>query len=103
MLMPRAQKIASAIMDTSNKYLSNGVFISPTVPTAGERLKVEYDGLLAKSGASHVYARIGFGNTWDSLYDYPMHRTASGFEATVPVARSETMNICFKDNQHLNY
>jgi hypothetical protein len=93
--MPRVSKTASA--GASNTYMSNGVSISPAIPTAGEKVKIMYDGLLAKSGATHVYAHVGFGAAWDNLYDYQMDKTSTGFEATVPVMDADTMNLCFKD------
>ena len=89
--MPRARKSAD------NNYVSNGVSISPAVPTSGEKVKVMYDGLLSKSGASHIYAHVGFGSTWNNIYDYPMSRSDTGFEATIPVTKPDTMNLCFKD------
>jgi hypothetical protein len=83
---------------TSNEYMSNGVAVSPAVPTPGENVKVVYDGLLAKSGATDVLAHIGYGSTWDNLFDYRMTRTDMGFETTIPVCSgADTMNICFKD------
>ncbi len=88
--MPKATK-------TNNDYLSNGVVIKPAVPTPGEKITVMYDGLLSKSGASHIFVHTGFGNSWDNSYDYPMTKTASGFETTISVEESDTLNICFKD------
>jgi hypothetical protein len=96
---------------TNNKeYMSNGVTIQPAIPTVGESITVMYDGLLSKSGASHVYARIGFGSDWDKESDYPMMKTDTGFETTIPVEKSDTLNICFKDcannwdnNSGMNY
>jgi len=77
--------------------MTNGVTIAPAIPSAGEKVKLIYDGLLAKSGASDVLAHVGFGDRWDYLYDYRMQRTSTGFETTVPVTNSDTMNVCFKD------
>jgi hypothetical protein len=93
-IVPRVSKTATA---QKNSYIVNGVSISPAVPTAGKKVKVMYDGLLAKSGAAHVYARVGFGNKWDNLYDFQMDRTEMGFETTIPVLKSDSMNLCFKD------
>lgn len=101
--MPRAAK-------ANNDYLSNGVTIKPAVPTPGEKITVMYDGLLSKSGASHIYAHVGFGNKWNNIYDYPMTRTDTGFETVIPVTESDTLNLCFKDcannwdnNSGMNY
>ena len=85
-------------MNTNNKnYMTNGVTISPAIPSTGEQIKVLYDGLLAKSGASHIYAHVGYGSKWNGVYDYQMKKTNTGFEATVPVPETDSMLICFKD------
>jgi len=91
--MPRARKTVSS----NNDYIPNGVSISPAIPTSGEQVKIQYDGMLAKSGASHIYAHVGFDSTWQSTYDYPMARSEMGFETTIPITKGDTMNICFKD------
>lgn len=92
--MPSTAKNSIVI---NSKYLDNGVSVSPAIPTTGEKVKVVYDGLLSKSGASHVYARIGFGSRWENAFDYQMTRSNTGFEVSIPVTRTATMNICFKD------
>ena len=96
---------------SNNKdYISNGVTIQPAVPTVGENITILYDGLLAKSGASHIYARVGFGTNWDNETDYAMTKTDTGFEVTIPVLKADTLNLCFKDcannwdnNSGMNY
>jgi len=92
--LPRTSKKQTVI---NNRYLDNGVSVSPALPTVGEKVKVFYDGLLSKSGATHVYAHVGFGSKWENVYDYQMTRTNTGFEVSIPVSRPETLNICFKD------
>jgi hypothetical protein len=87
--MPRVSK--------NNEYISNGVTISPAIPTSGEKVKVSYDGLLSKSGANHIYAHVGFGRNWDNSSFYQMNKGSTGFEATIPVSNGDTMNLCFKD------
>lgn len=92
--MPRVTKTAAV---NNNTYINNGVFLSPATPSAGDKVKIVYDGLLAKSGATDVFVRVGFGSRWENTYDYRMTRSDMGFEATIPVAKSDTMNMCFKD------
>lgn len=92
--MPRASKSTSV---QNNNYISNGIYISPAVPSVGDKVKIVYDGLLAKSGATDVFAHVGFGKNWDNVYDYRMERTDTGFEATIPVIKPDTLNVCFKD------
>lgn len=88
--MPRVSK-------KNNAFISNGVALSPAIPTAGEKVKIVYDGLLSKSGATHVYAHVGFGSKWENIADHRMTRTMTGFEASIPVQQADIMNVCFKD------
>jgi hypothetical protein len=105
-LMPRATKSVKENTD----YISNGVLINPSTPSAGEKVKIVYDGLLSKSGATHVFARIGYGNRWENTQDVPMMKTGTGFETTIPVMKADTLNVAFKDcanhwdnNSGMNY
>lgn len=79
-------------------YIENGVMVSPNIPTVGEKIKISYDGLLPKSGATHVYAHVGYGSKWDGVCDYQMKKTSTGFEVSIPVESSSTLNLCFKDS-----
>ena len=78
-------------------YIPNGVILNPAVPTAGDKVKLVYDGLLAKNGANHVYAHVGYGSNWDNVNFFQMLRSATGFETTIPVSNADTLNLCFKD------
>jgi hypothetical protein len=82
---------------TRHNYNSNGVTLNPSIPTFGDKVKVVYNGLLAESGATELFAHVGFGNNWNSQYDYRMNRTQNGFEASIPVTHQEPLNICFRD------
>lgn len=80
-------------------YADNGVFITPSEFTIGDRVRVTYNGLLAKSGASEIYAHIGYGTQkWQNITDLKMTRTAEGFEAVFPVTSNSKLNIAFKDS-----
>jgi hypothetical protein len=87
-------------MNSNNKYAANGVFITPALPASGEKVKLVYDGLLAKCGATEVYAHVGFGNNWENTNDYKMNKTSNGFEATIPIHTSKPLNICFRDSAY---
>lgn len=91
--MPRVSKALS----NNNDYLSNGISLVPSIPSAGDTAKITYDGLLSKSGATHVYAHVGFGSKWENTHDYYMGKTSTGFEVSIPVLNSDTLNLCFKD------
>jgi hypothetical protein len=82
----------------SNEYLSNGVIVTPNNPEPNANVTIVYNGLLAQSGAQELYARIGFGCDWQGSQDLRMIRTNSGFEATIPAANAENLNVAFKDS-----
>ncbi len=93
--MPRTRQ---SPITANNQHIVNGITISPAVPTAGESVRVIYDGLLTKSGASDVLAHVGFGDRWEDVFDYRMVKTVTGFEATVQLpSNTNTLNVCFKD------
>ncbi len=81
----------------NNDYSSNGVSISPSTPEPGEKAKLVYNGLLAKSGARSIYAHVGFGNSWLNTGDYQMTKTGNTFETMISVSKADTMHVCFKD------
>ena len=82
----------------SKKYVAYGLTITPALPAKGETARVLYTGLLASSGADRVYVRFGFGDDWDKAMEYRMIRTDAGFEADVPVAGADSLNLCFHDS-----
>lgn len=91
-------KTGQSPITANNQYIANGITLSPETPTAGESVRVIYNGLLAKSGASDLLAHVGFGNQWDSSFDYRMVKTVTGFEATIQVPdNTKNLNVCFKD------
>lgn len=81
-----------------NNYVENGVIITPNVVASGDNMSVIYKGILYKSGASHVYMHMGYGDKWESLNDVRMIPTEEGFEARIPI-RDEyhKINMAFKD------
>lgn len=81
----------------SNEYLANGVIVTPNNPEPNTNVTIVYNGLLAQSGAQELYARVGFGYDWQGSQDLRMIRTNSGFEATIPAANAENLNVAFKD------
>ena len=81
----------------NRSYQKNGVTIYPVMPRAKERVKVTYKGLLAKNGATELYAHVGFGSTWRQISDYPMNRVGDEFVAQIPVRDAKQMHVCFKD------
>lgn len=65
-----------------------------------EMLKLNYNGLLAKSGAQEIYAVIGYGNNnnWEDVSYFPMQKTAQqNFEMLTFRKKQDELNIAFKD------
>jgi hypothetical protein len=85
-------------MPSSTDYAANGVKTVPVLPSPGDVVQIVYDGLLAKSGATEVYAHIGFDEEWDQVRDLQMMKTPEGFQTSVdPPHSATTLNICFRD------
>ncbi len=81
---------------TYDDYVSKGV----TLNSDGSSLNINYDGLLAKSGASHVYAVVSYGDNenWDNVRYYRMESTGRySFKAVLPINDNTNLNIAFKD------
>ncbi|MDP4180476.1 MAG: carbohydrate-binding protein [Bacillota bacterium] len=76
---------------------SKGVSFS----TVGDKVKLTYSGLLAKSGANEVFAVVGFGDNknWQNISTYPMNSTNQHtYELSIPAKDNEQINVVFKDN-----
>lgn len=68
--------------------------------TLGDKVRVTYNGLLAKSGAQDVYAVIGYGDNsnWQNTKTYLMNNTNQQiFELSIPAEEGEQLNVVFKD------
>ena len=77
-------------------YSKNGVELH-NLP---EMLKLNYNGLLAKSGAQEIYAVVGYGSNsnWDDVGYFPMQKTAQqNFEMLTFRKKQDELNIAFKD------
>lgn len=81
-----------------NIYKDNGIKLTPCTLTVGKNIKLTYSGLLVKCGAQEVYARIGYGSTFNNMNDWKMNRSRSGFELMFPIEQSENVYVCFRDS-----
>ena len=92
--------IKKTAVETSkhSSIVEEGVEVSTIPITAGEKLTIRYDGLLAKSGADMVYTHLGYGssNQWMSIRDIPMKNTKKGWTCEAP-AQEQRINFCFHD------
>ncbi|MDR3592737.1 MAG: carbohydrate-binding protein [Negativicutes bacterium] len=79
-------------------YADNGVTINPANPLYHDSVEIVYEGLLSGSGASEVFAHVGFDLDWKAVQDYRMEKTGHGFTTTVFLPEDATiLNICFRD------
>ncbi|MFZ5597052.1 MAG: carbohydrate-binding protein [Bacillota bacterium] len=65
----------------------------------GNEAIIEYNGLLAKSGADQVFLHFGYGDPaqWQNVSTIKMDRTPRGWEKTIRMADSKAI-FCFKDS-----
>ena len=80
-----------------NCYNAQGIVLNPSIPMSGSSVTICYNGLLAKKGATAIFAHVGYGDSWEHVGDFSMKKTPTGFEVDVPVAYAPCLNVCFKD------
>ncbi len=80
--------------------MDQGIQVDPTPITAGEKVEVKYNGLLARSGAEEVYLHAGFGHNkqWDDVRDLKMESRGNEWHINFDVATDKRFNFCFRDN-----
>jgi predicted NodU family carbamoyl transferase len=69
--------------------------------TFGNKVKVTYDGLLAKSGADKIFALVSYGDNknWQNSSTYLMNSTdQQKYELNIPAQNNEQVNVAFKDS-----
>ena len=73
--------------------------VSPTPITAGEKVTISYQGLLANSGAEEVYlhAGIGFNDAWQDITNIQMKKQGTECQAQLKINTTDHFNFCFKD------
>jgi len=96
-------------MPPYNSYSDQGIFVQ----ASDNPIRIVYSGLLARSGAEHIYAAVGYGDnrSWEDVEYIRMEKTGDRtFELSLPVRRDGSINIAFKDcagnwdnNSGLNY
>jgi hypothetical protein len=80
---------------TYESYITKGVLLDDV----GDKLKLSYNGLLAKSGATEVYAVVGIGENknWNDIKYLRMDNLdGRKFEAILPT-NNKNINVVFKD------
>ncbi len=77
-----------------------GIHVSPTPITAGERVEIRYDGLLTRSGADDVYLHAGFGinNDWENVMDIKMEKSGQAWRTDCAIKTDKRFYFCFHDS-----
>lgn len=79
-------------------YSKAGVTFEKLSETQG---KINYSGLLAKSGAQEVHGVYGFGSNqnWEAVTTLDLKKEGGDtFQAIIPVEQGKNINIAFKDS-----
>lgn len=83
-----------------NTYPQSGISVSQVSSKDGINLALTYDGLLYQSGADSVFVHYGYGSKWTNSDTVKMTRTENGFKVNLPLAKTGTVNVAFKDSAH---
>lgn len=77
-----------------------GITVRPIPITAGEKVEIIYDGLLARAGADQIYLHAGFGlnNYWENVMDIKMEKEGNVWKAECAVETDKRFYICFHDS-----
>lgn len=80
---------------------AEGVTVEPLPATVGETVTIDYNGLLAQSGADKVYVHIGYGpnHHWSGIRDIPMDSQKNTWTCSLTPADTR-LNFCFHDSAH---
>lgn len=80
--------------------LDQGITVEPTPIIAGQRIEIQYEGLLARAGAKEVYLHSGFGrnDSWQDVSQMKMQRQGNKFVSHISVHDDTRLNFCFRDS-----
>lgn len=83
-----------------NQDVDQGIKVQPTPIIAGQRIEIQYEGLLARSGAQDIFLHAGFGrnNSWDDVTEVRMQRQGNRFMSQMSMENDSRLNFCFRDN-----
>ena len=81
-----------------DSYSNQGIIANQIPMDESNNLTIKYEGLLFRSGADTVFAHCGYGTKWTTSKTIKMINTDDGFRVNIPVTRSGTINVAFKDS-----
>ena len=77
--------------------LSKNIFFNTDKLVQNSKVKISYTGFFFENGSEEVYIHFGFGVNWDNLSEIKMEKTELGFQAEIELIESDTLNLCFKN------
>lgn len=79
-------------------HLDDRISMEPGNPRRGQKVSIEYRGLLAQSGADNIWMHCGF-DGWKNATDIPMNQSVQKtFSCDAKIQGKREMNFCFKDS-----
>ncbi len=77
------------------------VILTPSIPIAGEKLKINYAGYLAENPDNTIFVHVGYtDNTtnWTDVTNVQMYKNSNNdFEAIIPLKPKTKLNFTFYD------
>ena len=73
------------------------VSVEPEIPRRNENIEINYNGILARSGADGVWLHYGF-DGWNEVYTTPMRQQFGNFTCSLKAQGRQELNFCFKDS-----
>ena len=79
---------------------SSEVRVEPEDINPGDKIRVDYNGLLAQNGASQIYLHRGIsqGDSWHEIDDVEMRYEDGRWTTEIEVEDADKLNFCFKDS-----
>ena len=82
--------------------LVKNIFFNTDKLVENSTVKISYTGVFFQQGCEKVFIHYGFGNEWNNLSEVEMNKTELGFQAEIELTNTESLNLCFK-NQDNNW
>ena len=82
--------------------LVKNIFFNTDKLVENSTVKISYTGVFFQQGCEKVFIHYGFGNEWNNLSEIEMNKTELGFQAEIELTNTESLNLCFK-NQDNNW
>jgi hypothetical protein len=77
------------------------VKVEPKPVSQGDKVRINYQGLLAKNGAEQVYLHAGANehDNWNEIHDIEMNYEGDNTWTTeMEIPRAQAFSFCFKDS-----